>query len=113
MSNKKNSYSPLVYSTDPNFQKNTGPEEEEISLMPENQKLRILLDKKHRAGKAVTLITGFVGSLDELELLCKKLKNFCGCGGTVKNGEVIVQGDNRDKILTWLNNNGFKLAKKI
>ncbi len=113
MSKKKlSSHGGLVYSTDPDFKL---PEEntEEQTPGPSEQKLRIRLDTKHRAGKAVTLIEGFIGTTTDLEGLGKKLKSFCGTGGSVKDGEVIVQGDNRDKILQWLLKNGFKQSKKI
>jgi translation initiation factor 1 len=103
---KLNSLSGLVYSTDPNFKI-----EEEVdnveTLPPVQQKLKIKLDTKHRAGKAVTLITGFVGKQADAEALGKKLKSFCGTGGSVKDGEIIVQGDNREKIKQWLNKNGY------
>ncbi|GAC1591342.1 MAG: translation initiation factor [Ginsengibacter sp.] len=111
---KNKGASPLVYSTDPNFrlagEDNMSKEETQD---PALQKLRVMLDKKHRAGKEVTLVTGFQGKDEDLERLGKLLKTTCGCGGSIKNGEVIVQGDNRDKIMAWLLNNGYKLAKKI
>lgn len=101
----------LVYSTDPNFKI-----EEEIeateTLPAAKQPLRIKLETKHRAGKAVTLITGFTGTNDDAETLGKKLKTFCGTGGSVKDGEIIVQGDNRDKVLQWLLKNGYNAAQK-
>src|ERR1700754_620133 len=91
----------FVYSTDPNFQ--FSPENESMeTLPPAQQKLRVRLETKHRAGKAVTLITGFIGTNEDLEELSKKLKNFCGTGGSAKDGEAIVQGDQRDKVLQWL-----------
>jgi translation initiation factor 1 len=102
----------LVYSTDPSFK----IEEDEAvveTLPPAQQKLRIRLDTKHRAGKAVTLITGFIGTVPDLEELGKKLKNHCGSGGTAKDAEIIVQGDHRDKVLQWLLKNGFSGSKKI
>jgi translation initiation factor 1 len=102
----------FVYSTDPNF----SFEEEQSNaetLAPVQQKLKIRLDTKHRAGKAVTLVDGFVGKEEDLEDLGKKLKSFCGTGGSAKDGEIIVQGDQRDKVLQWLIKNGYKLAKKI
>jgi translation initiation factor 1 len=103
----------FVFSTDPNFsfeENNSGPAE---TLSPKLQKLRIRLETKHRAGKAVTLLTGFIGSDEDLETLGKQLKNYCGSGGAVKDGEIIVQGDHRDKVLQWLLKNGFTQSKKI
>lgn len=102
----------FVYSTDPDF--SFKQEEQNIeTLTPAQQKLRIRLDTKHRAGKAVTLIEGFIGKNDDLEELGKKLKNFCGTGGSAKESEIIVQGDQRDKVLQWLLKNGYKQSKKI
>lgn len=113
MAQKKiNSLGGLVYSTDPNFKPDTGSVEEEQTLPAAQQKLRIRLDKKQRAGKAVTLIEGFTGNSADLEDLGKKLKSFCGTGGSVKDGEILVQGDNRDKVLQWLQKNGYANAKK-
>ena len=106
---KINSLSGLVYSTDPNFK----IEEEVIdveTLPTSKQKLKIKLETKHRAGKAVTLITGFIGKQTDAEELGKKLKSLCGTGGSVKDGEIIVQGDNREKIKQWLNKNGYPTA---
>jgi translation initiation factor 1 len=102
----------FVYSTDPNFQFEQENESTE-TLPPAQQKLRVRLDTKHRAGKAVTLITGFIGTNEDLEELGKKLKNFCGTGGSAKDAEIIVQGDQRDKVLQWLLKNGYKDSKKI
>jgi translation initiation factor 1 len=114
MSKKKlNSFGGLVYSTDPDFKLPEENAEEENTLEAAQQKLRIRLDTKQRAGKAVTLIEGFSGSNADLEDLGKKLKAFCGTGGSVKNKEIIVQGDNRDKVLQWLLKNGYKLSKKV
>jgi translation initiation factor 1 len=102
----------FVFSTDPNFRF-----EEETNnletLAPAQQKLRVRLETKHRGGKAVTLITGFIGSTEDMEDLGKKLKNFCGTGGSAKDGEIIVQGDQREKVMQWLFKNGYKQAKKI
>lgn len=114
MSKKKlTSFGGLVYSTDPNFKL---PEKDSKELQtPERaqQQLRIILDTKHRAGKAVTLIYGFTGTNADLEELGKKLKSFCGTGGTVKEGEIIVQGDHREKVLQWLLKNGYRSAKRV
>ena len=101
-----------VYSTDPSF----SFEEEEknvATLPPDQQPLSIVLDTKHRAGKAVTIIYGFRGSEEDLEALGKKLKNFCGTGGSVKDREIIIQGDQRDKTLQWLKKNGYKKAARV
>jgi len=114
MSKKKlSSLGGLVYSTDPNFKLEEEPAENEETLTPAQQKLRIILDKKQRAGKAVTLITGFIGKEADIEELGKKLKSFCGTGGSVKDGEILVQGDNREKVLQWLQKNGYTAVKKI
>ena len=102
----------FVYSTDPDFkfEETEGPAE---TLPAAQQKLRIRLDTKQRAGKAVTLVEGFSGTDEDLQELGKKLKTFCGTGGSAKDGEIIVQGDHRDKVLQWLLKQGYKLAKKI
>ena len=110
---KLNSLGGLVYSTDPNFKPEAEGIEESETLVPAQQKIKVRLDTKHRAGKAVTLIEGFTGKSSDKEALGKKLKTFCGTGGSVKDGEIIVQGDNRDKVLQWLQKNGYTLAKKI
>lgn len=102
----------FVYSTDPNFKFEEDPDHSE-TLPAAQQKLKIRLDTKHRAGKAVTLIEGFIGKDEDLQDLGKKLKAFCGTGGSAKDGEIIVQGDQRDKVLQWLQKNGYKLAKRI
>ena len=110
---KLNSLSGLVYSTDPTFKLEEDNIGEQETLPAAQQKLRILLDKKQRAGKSVTLVEGFVGKDADMEALGKKLKTFCGTGGSVKDGEIIIQGDNRDKVLQWLHKNGYTAARKI
>ena len=104
----------IVYSTDPDF---TGFEtestEQTSGIMPAEQKLKVRLETKHRAGKAVTLVEGFYGNDAEKEALGKNLKTYCGTGGSVKDGEIIIQGDNRDKVMQWLMKNGYKQVKKI
>jgi translation initiation factor 1 len=103
----------FVYSTDPNFSFQAEENEERETLLPSQQKLKIRLETKHRGGKTVSLIEGFVGTVNDLENLGKKLKNFCGTGGSAKDNEIIVQGDQREKILQWLLKNGYKQSKKI
>jgi translation initiation factor 1 len=102
----------FVFSTDPDFkfeEESTASE----TLPPEKQKLRARLDTRQRAGKAVTLIEGFVGKDEDLQELGKTLKTVCGTGGSAKNNEIIIQGDQRDKVIQWLLKNGYKMAKKI
>lgn len=101
----------FVYSTDPNFSFEPEQDSQE-TLPPAQQRLRVRLDTKQRAGKAVTLVEGFVGTKEDLEALGKKLKNLCGSGGSAKDGEIIVQGDHRQKVVQWLINNGYKQTKQ-
>jgi len=102
----------FVYSTDPNFQFNQAQNDAVETLEPAKQNLLVQLDKKQRGGKTVTLVTGFIGKENDLEVLAKQLKNFCGTGGSAKDGEAIVQGDQRDKVLLWLQKNGYIKSKK-
>jgi translation initiation factor 1 len=101
----------FVFSTDPNF-KFEEEQQQQATLPPAQQKLRIWLDTKQRGGKAVTLITGFIGTPEDLEDLGKKLKNSCGTGGSAKDAEIIVQGDQREKVLQFLLKNGYTNSKK-
>ncbi|MBQ8531486.1 MAG: translation initiation factor [Parabacteroides sp.] len=103
----------VMYSTNPNFQYDTGEEEEEETLPKEKQQLRISLDKRNRGGKMVTLVTGFVGKTVDLEALGKLLKVKCGVGGSAKEGEIIVQGDFRSKILEILQKEGYTKSRII
>ena len=103
----------FVFSTDPNFRFEEEQEQAAETLSPKQQKLKVRLDTRHRGGKAVTLVEGFVGKEEDLEDLGKKLKNYCGTGGSVKDGNVIIQGDQRDKVLQWLLKNGYTNSKKI
>jgi translation initiation factor 1 len=98
----------IVYSTNPNFTYETKEDEVQETRAPEKQDLRVQLDRKQRAGKQVTLITGFIGTEEDLNHLGKKLKNLCGSGGSAKEGEILVQGDHRTKILEYLKKEGFK-----
>jgi len=106
-SNKKNSR--LVYSTNPDYRYEEEDQEEVVSLPPSQQTLYLSLDKKQRKGKRVTLVTGFAGNDDDLKNLGKKLKTACGTGGSVKDGEVLIQGDFREKVKSMLEKEGFKV----
>ena len=99
-----------VYSTNPDFQFDYG-ETETVAIEPAKQNLRVMLDKKQRAGKKVTLITGFQGSDFDLALLAKELKNACGVGGTAKDGEIVLQGDFREKVRDLLIQKGYNKTK--
>lgn len=102
----------VVYSTNSDFNYEYNSESEAQTLPPQQQNLKVQLDKKARAGKKVTLVTGFVGKEDDLKDLGKLLKNKCGVGGTIKDNEIVIQGDFRDKILQILIDNKYK-AKKV
>lgn len=109
MPQKKNTTSGIVYSTDSNF-----PFESEadsnVTISPAEQRLQVKLDKKHRGGKMVTIVEGYRGN--DIEDTGAALKKACGTGGSVKDGVIIVQGDNRDKLVAWLIKNGYKDVKK-
>jgi len=100
----------VVYSTDKNF-KLSEDKEQEILLSPGEQKLVVRLDTRHRGGKSVTIVEGYTGA--DIEETGKKLKVYCGTGGSVKEGMIIIQGDNRQKIMEWLIKYGFKNVKNI
>lgn len=102
----------VVYSTNDDFEYSSDDGDELETLPPQQQNLRVMLDKKQRAGKQVTLVTGFVGSEDDLKDLGKSLKTKCGTGGSAKDAEIIIQGDCRDKVMTFLIEQGYK-AKRI
>ena len=103
----------VMYSTNPDFQYTTGDEAEEDTILKEKQLLRISLDKRNRGGKAVTLVTGFRGTTDDLTALGKFLKVKCGVGGSAKDGEIIVQGDLRQKVLEILQKEGYVKSRII
>lgn len=112
MAKKRLNTSGLVYSTDPEF-KLPGDEEEDIEIpQPAQQLIRVRLETKHRAGKAVTLVDNFIGTDAGKETLGKQIKTYCGTGGSVKDGEIIIQGDHREKVLQWLLKNGYTKSKK-
>jgi len=101
----------MVYSTDPDFQYDTGKNDEQDTLPPQQQSLRVSLDRKKRKGKSVTLVTGFVGTNDDLKDLGKLLKSKCGVGGTTKDGEILVQGDFVNKIIEILKKENYKVKR--
>ena len=103
----------VVYSTNPNFKYETTQEEEATSLPPQQQKLRVSLDRKNRGGKTVTLVTGFVGTNEDLKALAKLLKSSCGVGGTAKDGEIIIQGEFKQRVLDLLKAKGYTLTKPM
>lgn len=103
----------VVYSTNPDYKYDTDGAEEQDTIAKEKQQLRISLDKRNRKGKAVTLITGFIGTTEDLEELGKFLKVKCGVGGSAKDGEIIIQGDFRNKVLELLQKEGYAKARTI
>lgn len=107
---KNNKGDGVVFSTNPDFEFTDDTEIVE-TLAPEKQNLKVQLDKKARAGKQVTLITGFVGKAEDLEDLCKVLKTKCGAGGSAKEGEIVIQGDFREKITQFLLEKKYKVKK--
>ena len=112
MSKKNSNRIGVVYSTNPDFQYEEIEEFEQETLPNNQQKLYVQLDKKQRAGKQVTLITGFVGTNEDLEILGKELKNKCGVGGSVKNGEILLQGDFRQKVMDYLVQKNYKVKQR-
>ena len=112
MSKKNNNRIGVVYSTNPDFEYEEIEELEEETLPNNQQKLYVQLDKKQRAGKQVTLVTGFVGRREDLERLGKELKNKCGVGGSVKDNEILLQGDFRQKVIDYLIQKDYKVKQR-
>lgn len=110
MSKKRNNSGGIIYSTDPNFTPANDDDQEEVNtLPPAQQQLRVKLDTKQRAGKVVTLVDGFVGKEEDLEKLGKDLKTKCGTGGSAKDGQILIQGDYKEKVIKWLQDWGYKV----
>lgn len=108
---QKTSQGGIIFSTNPQFEYESNDQETNETLPPEKQNLKIWLDSKQRKGKKVTLITEFKGTPEDLKNLEKQLKNHCGSGGSSKDGEILIQGDFREKILIYLTGKGYKAKK--
>lgn len=109
MKNDKKERINVVYSTNPDFNYEYEPDNETVTLVPEKQNLRVTVDSKQRKGKIVTLVQGFIGTEDDLKELAKLLKNKCGVGGSVKDGEIIIQGEVKEKVLNILRDNHYRV----
>jgi len=101
----------VVYSTNPDFKYNTVQVEEQKTLEPSKQRLVVRIDRRQRAGKQVSLIDGFIGSSDDLSALAKTLKTKCGVGGSASDGQILIQGDQRDKLVTLLQQMGYNAKR--
>jgi len=106
-----NDFGGIMYSTDPSFVYEDASTENNEPISNAQQDLRVTLDRKNRGGKAVTLITGYSGNDEQLQLLGKFLKSKCGVGGAAKDGEILIQGDFRDKVILLLQKEGYKVKK--
>ena len=102
----------VVYSTKADYKYDSDQEEGPETLPPGEQKLYVSLDRKNRKGKSVTLVKGFSGTDEDLKTLGKELKTKCGAGGSVKEGEIIIQGDFRDRVFALLKEKGYNVKRK-
>lgn len=101
----------MVYSTNPDYNYETEGNEEQETLPPTQQKLRVSIERKNRGGKVATIVTGFVGTEEDLKALGKSLKTRCGVGGSAKDGEIIVQGDFKTRVIELLKQDGYTQTK--
>lgn len=101
----------VVYSTNPDFTYTDDDQDEPSTLPRQQQKLRLNMERAGRGGKTVTLVKGFIGSTDDITALCKLLKQKCGVGGSVKDGEIIIQGDHRQRLIEILKKEGYSQTK--
>jgi translation initiation factor 1 len=111
MSKKNKNIQGIVYSTDSQFNYQFEQEEEAATLPPQQQSLKVMIDRKNRGGKEATLVTGFIGTDADLQSLGKLLKSKCGVGGSAKEGEIIIQGNHADKVLQLLLQQGYKAKR--
>jgi translation initiation factor 1 len=109
MSKKKRKH--IVYSTNPDFEFDYESADENETLPPHQQDLRVRIDRKNRNGKSVTLVNGFIGTEEDLKTLAKQLKSACGVGGSIKDGEIVLQGEWTDKVVSQLQASGYKCKK--
>lgn len=110
MATKKNDWKDrlnIVYSTNPDFQYSTDEMEENETLPKQQQKLRVSIEKNHRGGKTVTIVRNFIGTSDDIKELGKLLKTKCGVGGSTKDGEILVQGEFKEKVVELLKKEGY------
>lgn len=110
MATKKNDWKErlnIVYSTNPDFQYSTDEMEENETLPKQQQKLRVSIEKNHRGGKTVTIVRNFIGTSDDMKELGKLLKTKCGVGGSTKEGEILIQGDFKEKVVEILKKEGY------
>ena len=114
MATKKNDWKErlnIVYSTNPDFQYSTDEMEENETLPKQQQKLRVSIEKNHRGGKTVTLVKNFIGTSDDMKELGKLLKTRCGVGGSAKDGEILIQGEFKEKVIDILKKEGYSQTK--